>query len=102
MAAVERKKAGRVAFGGRPGTHNAAPNVGIVEMVQFDTSADGVSSDYPAVVVGVVRHHVRAVGSNGDKLAKLPTLWTNSYFVATVGGATLEVVKQYVENQRNA
>jgi REP element-mobilizing transposase RayT len=28
--------------------------------------------------------------------------WTNSYFVATVGGATLEVVKQYVENQRNA
>ena len=34
--------------------------------------------------------------------SKLPTLWTNSYFVATVGGATLEVVKQYVENQRNA
>lgn len=33
---------------------------------------------------------------------RLPTLWTNSYFVATVGGATLEVVKQYVENQRNA
>ena len=34
--------------------------------------------------------------------SKLPTLWTNSYFVATVGGSTLEVVKQYVENQRNA
>ena len=34
--------------------------------------------------------------------SRLPTLWTNSYFVATVGGATLEVVKQYVENQRNA
>lgn len=32
--------------------------------------------------------------------SRLPTLWTNSYFVATVGGATLEVVKQYVENQR--
>ena len=32
---------------------------------------------------------------------RLPTLWTNSYFVATVGGATLEVVKRYVENQRN-
>jgi putative transposase len=27
--------------------------------------------------------------------------WTNSYFVATAGGATLEVVKRYVENQRN-
>ena len=33
---------------------------------------------------------------------RLPTLWTNSYFVATTGGATLEVVKRYVENQRNA
>jgi putative transposase len=32
---------------------------------------------------------------------RLPTLWTNSYFVATVGGATLEAVKRYVENQRN-
>lgn len=34
--------------------------------------------------------------------SRLPTLWTNSYFVATVGGATLEVVKRYVENQRKA
>lgn len=33
---------------------------------------------------------------------RIPTLWTNSYFVATVGGAPLEVVKQYIQNQRNA
>lgn len=33
--------------------------------------------------------------------SRLPTLWTNSYFVATVGGAPLEVVKTYVENQKN-
>jgi len=33
--------------------------------------------------------------------SRLPTLWTNSYFVATVGGATLEIVKRYVENQQN-
>lgn len=33
--------------------------------------------------------------------SRLPTLWTNSYFVATVGGAPLEIVKQYVENQKN-
>ena len=32
---------------------------------------------------------------------KLPTLWTNSYFVSTVGGAPLEVIKQYIENQKN-
>ncbi|SCL31106.1 IS200/IS605 family transposase [Micromonospora inyonensis] len=33
--------------------------------------------------------------------SRMPTLWTNSYFVATTGGATSEVVKRYVENQRN-
>lgn len=32
---------------------------------------------------------------------RLPTLWTNAYFVATVGGAPLSIIKQYVENQRH-
>ena len=31
---------------------------------------------------------------------RLPTLWTNSYFVATVGGAPLTVIKQYIEQQK--
>ena len=30
----------------------------------------------------------------------LPTLWTNSYLVATVGGAPLAIIKQYIENQK--
>ena len=33
---------------------------------------------------------------------KLPTLWTNSYFVSTVGGAPLEAIKQYVDNQQTS
>jgi putative transposase len=33
--------------------------------------------------------------------SRLPCLWTNSYFVATVGGAPLAVIKQYIENQKN-
>ncbi len=32
--------------------------------------------------------------------SRLPTLWTNSYFVSTVGGSPLSVVKQYIENQK--
>ncbi|WP_318508789.1 IS200/IS605 family transposase [Bacillus sp. T3] len=32
--------------------------------------------------------------------SRIPSLWTNSYFVSTVGGTTLEVVKQYIENQK--
>lgn len=33
--------------------------------------------------------------------SRIPTLWTNSYFVSTVGGAPLAVIKQYIENQKN-
>lgn len=33
---------------------------------------------------------------------RLPTLWTNSYFVSTVGGAPLEIIKQYIENQQTS
>ena len=33
---------------------------------------------------------------------KLPTLWTNSYFVSTVGGAPLEKIKEYVANQKTS
>lgn len=33
---------------------------------------------------------------------QLPTLWTSSYFVATVGGAPLEIIKQYIENQQRS
>lgn len=33
--------------------------------------------------------------------SRLPTLWTNSYFVSTVGGAPLEVIKQYIEQQKH-
>ena len=32
--------------------------------------------------------------------SRLPSLWTNSYFVSTVGDAPLSVVKQYIENQK--
>jgi putative transposase len=31
---------------------------------------------------------------------KLPCLRTNSYFVSTVGGAPLEIVKHYMEDQK--
>ena len=32
----------------------------------------------------------------------IPSLWTNSYFVSTVGGAALSAVKQYIENQKTS
>ena len=32
--------------------------------------------------------------------SKLPSLWTHSYFVSTVGGAPIAILKQYIENQK--
>ncbi len=31
---------------------------------------------------------------------RLPSLWTNSYFVATVGAVPLDGVKRYIEDQK--
>jgi len=33
---------------------------------------------------------------------KLPTLWTHSYFISTVGGSPLSVIKQYIESQKTS
>lgn len=53
---------------------------------------------------------VRAIKGRSSRLlreefpalkSRLPTLWTHSYFVATVGGAPLAVIKQYIDNQKN-
>jgi len=33
--------------------------------------------------------------------SKLPSLWTQSYFVATVGGTRLSVTTRYVETQKD-
>ena len=33
--------------------------------------------------------------------SKLPTLWTHSRFISSVGNVSLEVVKKYIENQKN-
>ena len=33
---------------------------------------------------------------------RLPTLWTHSTFISTVGGAPLSLVKQYIQNQQRS
>ena len=33
--------------------------------------------------------------------SRLPSLWTNSYFVSTVGNVPFADIKQYIENQKN-
>ena len=50
-------------------------------------------------IKGVSSHQLR--GEFPSLVSRLPTLWTNSYFCSTVGGAPLSVIKQYVDNQKN-
>ena len=56
-----------------------------------------------------IHRFVKAVKGRSSRLlrqefaplrSRVPTLWTNSYFVATVGGAPLAMIKKYIENQK--
>ena len=56
-----------------------------------------------------IHRFVKAVKGRSSRLlrkefsqlrTRVPTLWTNSYFVATVGGAPLAAIKKYIENQK--
>lgn len=51
--------------------------------------------------------HIKGVSSHALRTefptlkSRLPTLWTNSYFVSTVGYTSTEDIKKYIENQKN-
>lgn len=62
----------------------------------------------PQVAVGQVVHRIkgrtsRALREEFPQLKRrIPTLWTNSYFCSTVGGAPLSKVQEFIENQKTS
>jgi putative transposase len=44
----------------------------------------------------------RVLRQEFPQLRRLPSLWTNSWFCSTVGGAPIDVVRRYVENEKLA
>jgi len=34
--------------------------------------------------------------------SRISTLWSNSYFVTKLGGAPLQIIKEYIQDQKNA
>jgi putative transposase len=53
------------------------------------------------LVKGIKRRSSRVLRQQFRVLrTRIPTLWTNSYFVSSVGGAPLALIKQYIENQK--
>jgi putative transposase len=60
----------------------------------------------PTIGVNMVVSRIKGKTSNvlnrefPELRRKLPTLWTRSKFIATVGSVSLDVVKQYIEDQK--
>ena len=61
------------------------PRFGIMECVNKlkGTSANTLKKEFP------------------ELKSKLPNIWTRSAFISTVGSVSLDVVKKYIENQKN-
>ena len=56
----------------------------------------------PSKVVGRIKGYVsHRIRTEFPSLkSRLPSLWTRSKFISSVGTVTLEVVKKYIENQK--
>lgn len=79
------------------------------EMIEIE-----VMPDHVHLLVGCdpqfgIHRLVRAIKGRASRLlrdefpklkSRLPSLWTNSYFVCTVGDAPLAVIRQYIEDQK--
>lgn len=82
-------------------------NVEIIEME--------IMPDHVHLLIGVdpqygIHKAVKQIKGNSSRIlrqefpwlrSRLPSLWTNSYFVSTVGGSPLAAIKQYIEKQKN-
>lgn len=82
-------------------------NAEIIEMEVMPDHVHLLLEVDPQYGINRAIRHIKGVSSHAlrtefPKLkSRLPTLWTNSYFVSTVGGAPLAAIKKYIENQKN-
>jgi putative transposase len=87
----------------------------VAETTRSDVIEMEVMPDHVHILVEVdpqfgIHRYVKMTKGRSSRLLRLefpplksrvPTLWTNSYFVSTVGGAPLEEIKKYILNQKN-
>ena len=55
-------------------------------------------ADVARWIKGRASHHLR---SEFPHLKKMPSMWSPSYFVASTGTVSTEIVRQYIENQKS-
>lgn len=86
----------------------AALSVDIIEMELMPDHVNLLLEVDPQFGIHKAVKRIKGIKGNSSRIlrqefpelrTKLPTLWTNSYFVSTVGGAPLEVIQQYIESQ---
>jgi putative transposase len=79
-------------------------------LIELETMADHVHLRVEVDPQFGVHKLVKAIKGRSSRVlrdefpwlkSRLPSLWTNSYFVATVGGAPLSVIRRYVETQKD-
>jgi putative transposase len=82
-----------------------------VEIIEMETDKDHINILIDIDPQFGVMKFIRLAKGRSSKLlrdefqhlkTKLPTLWTNSSFISTIGGAPLEIVKQDIENQQTS
>jgi putative transposase len=81
----------------------------------FDVDAIKVMPDHVHILIDCdpqfgIHRIVKAIKGRSSRFlrqefpwlkSRIPTLWTNSYFVVTYGGAPLEIIKKYIEAQKS-
>lgn len=86
----------------------------ISEEIQVDVIEMEIMPDHVHILLEVdpqfgIHKAIKAIKGKSSRIlrqefpwlhSKIPTLWTNSYFCSTVGGAPLSIIKQYIENQK--
>jgi len=81
------------------------------ELLEFNGEPDHVHllvDCHPKICISTFVNNLKTVSSRlirkefSEYLGKIyakPVFWTGAYFISSCGGATLEQIKQYVENQ---
>ena len=87
----------------------------ICEELQVDIIEMEIMPDHVHIMLGVdpqfgIHKAVKTIKGTTSRIlrqefpwlrSRIPTLWTNSYFCSTIGGAPVSVIKQYIENQKS-
>jgi len=76
-------------------------------ILEFNGEADHVHClvEYPPVLsVSKIFNHIKGVSSRtykkeGHRMPSAGSLWTNSKFAVSVGGATIQTIREYIESQ---